>query len=194
MIGSHNSMSYLPIKGWRKIFKPWIQCQSLDIQSQVICGCQYFDIRLRKNKHGLWRVCHNTAIFKYSLSKLIDTLTEPLFNEHHCRFRIILDVRKKPKNADKYKNEFLELIYTLKNLDINIDSAIVFWEWKDYYKHKKQLIQYEKHSSVCASWYEYLLGTKWFAIKYNSKYIKGYNKRCNTKQSVLLIDYIEYNK
>ena len=38
MLGSHNSMSYLPIKGWKKILKPWIKCQDLTIQEQYNQG------------------------------------------------------------------------------------------------------------------------------------------------------------
>lgn len=43
MIGSHNSLSYLPIKGWRKILKPWVKCQSKTIEEQYNSG-EYKDI------------------------------------------------------------------------------------------------------------------------------------------------------
>lgn len=184
MLGSHNSVSYLPIKGWKKFFKPWIKCQSLTLQEQWNKGVRYFDLRIRKYKDEGWWYCHNTAIFAPVMEskELLEFLMEK-----KAYVRIMLDVRVKPKDADFYKEDFLELVDWLKDQGLQVDSTIVYWEWKEYSDRKIQ--QNEYHSSVSAPWYKYILGTKWFAKHYNKKQkdsiaIKDSNK-------VLMLDYIQ---
>ncbi len=60
MLGSHNSMTYLPLTGWSRILRPWVRCQSLTLMEQYNAGVRYFDIRIRL-VNGKWRFCHNNA-------------------------------------------------------------------------------------------------------------------------------------
>lgn len=185
MLGSHNSLSYLLIKGWMKILKPWTACQSLNVEEQWNKGVRYFDIRLRKDNEGNWCYCHNRALFTYMEPD--DDIIEFLIKKK-AYIRIMLDVRSKPKkNAEEYKDEFFELCNYLIAKGMQIDSIIVNYEWKEQYNRKIQ--QDEYHSSVSAPWYKYILGTKWFAKnhnkdKVNSEYLKDDDK-------VLMLDFIE---
>lgn len=195
MIGSHNSLSYMPIKGWKKILKPWVRCQSLSLEQQYQKGVRYFDIRVRIHK-GEWWYCHNSALFE-PVNYDGNIVNGPLawFKISKVPIRIILDVRKKPKNAEAYQNDFLSLIASLKSNGLLIDSAIVYWTWKEHAECK--IIQEEYHSSVSAPWYKYILGTKWFAKHYNKQYLEGYqgNRKDledSKKDTVVLMDYIEY--
>ena len=185
MLGSHNSLSYLPIKGWMKILKPWVQCQSLNIEEQYNKGVRYFDLRLRKDNNNNWWYCHNAA--KFILMDINDDIISFLA-EKKVYVRILLDVRTEPKDGNSLKLDFLNLCdYLETHKGLNIDSIIVFWEWKEYGERKIQ--QYEYHSSVSAPWYQYLLGTRWFAKHHNkdktdSEYLRDDDK-------VLMLDYVD---
>lgn len=187
MIGSHNSLSYLPIQGWRKILTPWTECQSLTLEEQYEKGVRYFDLRIRKVKDEGWWYCHNNAIFVPVMEhkEILEFLIVKKAN-----VRIILDVRKKPKDAEEYKNDFLDLVEWLKSNDLKVDSAIVYWDWQEW--QPNSITQHEYHASVSAPWYKYILGTKWFAKHYNKKYLNKKNKEIlESEDKVILLDYIE---
>lgn len=184
MLGSHNSLSYLPIKGWRKILKPWAKCQDKTLEEQYNSGIRYFDLRVRKESDEWW-YCHNNAIF-IPVKEYEEILNFLL--EKKAYVRIILDVRKKPKDAEEYKKAFLNLIDQFISNGLKVDSAIVYWEWKDY--HPNNITQYEYHSSVSAPWYKYILGTKWFANHYNKSYLKENEPKVLSENDVTLMDFI----
>lgn len=186
MLGSHNSISYLPIKGWKKILKPWIKCQDLTIEEQYNQGVRYFDLRVRKVPMEGWWYCHNSAVFVPVMEhkEILEFLIEK-----KCHIRIILDVRKKPKDAEDYITDFLELVTWLRKNGLNVDSVKVMWEWKEYCD--PEILQYEYHSSVSAPWYKYILGTKWFAKKENKTYKEWNSRLLEMDDIVLMIDYIE---
>lgn len=192
MLGSHNSMSYLPIHGWRKLLKPWTECQSLDLQEQYNkAKVRYFDIRMRLINNE-WHLCHNKA----DLGPFLLWKDYILFFAYkpECHFRFILDVRKKPDDAEEYKNKFLSFIKSLQMDERHpFDSIKVYWEWVDYGPHK--IRQREYHASTNAPWYQYILGTKWFAKHYHEKFSRMYvNDIIKDERSTLLLDYVEYCK
>ena len=60
MIGSHNSMSYLPPKNlWGKITRLWNKCQDKTIEEQFNSGDDYFDIRINFYSDNNWHFVHN---------------------------------------------------------------------------------------------------------------------------------------
>lgn len=185
MLGSHNSMSYLPIKGWRKILTPWTKCQSLNIEEQYAQGVRYFDLRVRRYKNKGWWYCHNKAIFTPVMEskEILEFLIEK-----KAPIRIILDVRETPENTEDYKKDFLELVDWMKDNGLQVDSVKVYWEWKEYGEYK--IKQYEYHASVSAPWYLYLLGTEWFA-KWRNHDVYSLAPMI-MDDSVELLDYIQY--
>ena len=188
MIGSHNSLSYLPIRGWRKILSPWAKCQSLTLMKQYDKGVRYFDFRV-KPIGASWHFVHNNTDFGEVNKLLYEVL--PVTRKASVHIRFILDVRKKPIYAEEYKRSFRRLINSMNcAYDMNIDSAIVYWEWKDY--SKREIEQHEFHTSVLSPWYKYLLGTKWFAKKYNQSYIDQYASQVISDGSVVMLDYVQY--
>ena len=188
MLGSHNSLSYLPIQGWRKVLKPWVKCQSLTLKEQYEKGVRYFDLRVRQDKYGLWWYCHNNATFAlvFEHEEIIDFLADK-----QVKVRVILDVRKKPeKNAEEYKSDFLTLITVFFRNNLKIDSAIVYWEWHECLI--RTIKQHEYHASVSAPWYKYILGTKWFAKHYNKKYLEENKDILDSEDEVILLDYMQF--
>lgn len=188
MIGSHNSMSYLPIRGWRKVLAPWARCQNLTLQQQYELGVRYFDIRIKKI-NDVWHFVHNNAdlgLYAHHIEEILLLSMRP-----DTWFRFILDERKTPCNPVEYKADFLHTIQRLIDRHVNIDSAIVFWEWKEYQKGKV-IRQLEYHTSVISPWYKYILGTKWFAKAYNSKAEEDNKWTAQSNTDVLLLDYVQY--
>lgn len=184
MLGSHNSLSYLPIKGWRKILKPWVKCQSKTIEEQYNSGVRYFDLRVRKKGKDWW-FCHNSAIFVpvKEHKEILEFLLEK-----KAYVRIILDVRKRPKDSVQYRLDFIDWVVHLLYDGLEVDSVIIYWNWENW--KERQIIQYEYHTSVSAPWYKYILGTKWFAKHYNKNYLKENETKVLSEDDVLLMDYV----
>ena len=67
MIGSHNSLTYLPAKTLvGKLLIPWTRCQNKTLVGQYNMGVRYFDIRGRFKK-GICEIVHNKIAFKGDL-------------------------------------------------------------------------------------------------------------------------------
>ena len=59
MLGSHDSMTYLPAR--HRVFELFSflwRTQTKDLRQQAAAGVAYFDIRVRLTKTGGWRLCH----------------------------------------------------------------------------------------------------------------------------------------
>ena len=192
MIGSHNTFSYLPIKNkWLSFLKPWYKCQEYDIYTQIYKVVQFFDLRVRFNVNGCLQIVHNKIVFDMTEKQFWDTMTSAAcFSEDKGNllyFRVILDIRKKPKDELNQIYWFGQFLNKFKQYSkhIILVQAIVYWNWTviDYNTLNLEVI--EDHASVNAKWYEYMLGNKYYAAKVGVKYI---NEKSNDK--VFLIDYV----
>ena len=192
MIGSHNTFSYLPIKNrWMLFLKPWYKCQDKDIIQQINNGARFFDIRVKFDKRGFLNIVHNKIVFDINelqfwrlmidVKNLAEELNATLY------FRIILDIRKEPKDKEHQLKSFNSFIEQFKKFDrrICLDHSITYWNWEYKYYYSIQFGIIEDHASVKAKWYEYILGTRYYATKVGYKYIN--EKSIN---NIYLIDFI----
>ena len=185
MIGSHNSMSYLPPKNlWGKITRLWSKCQDKTIEEQFNMGVDYFDIRINFYNDDEWHFVHNKVdygVVNDNIWKYIGKIKVPI--------RVIYDRRSKPKYASSERQRFIAYLYYLQQeYNICIDSAITYWDWKEHYKPLVEVKEY--HASVSAKWYQYLLGCKWFAKHYNNYAKKRHYGYSEDNERVLLLDYV----
>ena len=107
MIGSHNSMTYLPPKNpIFRLFTPFFRCQNMSLIEQIEEGVRFFDIRVAWSKRQKrWVFAHgivtlggrNTA----EVSEVFD-----LFERHRCSFRIILE-----RGGKKTERSFQDTFY-----------------------------------------------------------------------------------
>lgn len=184
MIGSHNTLSYLPPKNlWGKITRLWNKCQDKTIEEQFNTGVDYFDIRINLYNEE-WHFVHNKVDYGF-----VDNNIWKYIGENKIPIRVIYDQRSKPKDASYRTNRFITYLWILiEKYNVNIDSAITYWDWKEHYKPFIEVKEY--HASVKATWYQYLLGCKWFANKYNA-FAKYFNIEYGTcPNRVLLLDYV----
>lgn len=194
MLGSHNSFSYLPVKRWwMKLLVPWSKCQNVNIILQWNRGVNFFDLRVRLI-NGIWHIVHN----RIDYGEYAEDIIERLYNRiqfftrspsDKVYIRIVLDERKEsklPMSSHTYKNLFKQFCDNFRhNFDTNIKLAqtIVYWDWSvTDYLHFNII---EDHSSVKTKWYQYILGTKWYANKVKHKY-NEYKKSNN----IYLVDYV----
>ena len=192
MIGSHNTFSYLPIKNkWLSFLKPWYKCQEYDIYTQIYKGVQFFDLRVRFNVNGCLQIVHNKIVFDMTEKQFWDTMTSAVcFSEDKGNllyFRVILDIRKKPKDELNQIYWFGQFLNRFKQYSkhIILVQAIVYWNWTviDYNTLNLEVI--EDHASVNAKWYEYMLGNKYYAVSVGAKYLNRKND-----ETVYLLDFV----
>lgn len=185
MLGSHNSMSYLPaVKWWQRWQKRWYKCQEHTIEDQIKSGARYFDIRL-KLIDGQWHFVHNKIDFGIEDESIYAMLSA---NKAYVRF--IYDVRNKNGEHDTFG--FLNHINEIEGRFpyIKIDSVITYWDWKEHYK--PSMLVKELHSGVSSTILDYIIhGTKKCYALVNRFNIDENNQFLNNDENkVLLMDYI----
>lgn len=192
MIGSHNTFSYLPIKNkWLSFLKPWYKCQEYDIYTQIYKDVQFFDLRVRFDANGYLQIVHNKIVFDMTEKQFWNTMDNATyFSEDKGNllyFRVILDIRKKPKDEANQLYWFAQFINKFKQCSkrIVLVQAIVYWNWTvtDYHTINLEII--EDHASVNAKWYEYILGNKYYAVSVGVKYLNRKNDK-----TVYLLDFV----
>ena len=183
MIGSHNSMSYLPPKNlWGKITRLWNKCQDKTIEEQFNSGVDYFDIRINFYNDDEWHFVHN----KVDYGVVNDNIWKYI-GKNKIPIRVIYDRRSNPKYASFERQRFIAyLSYLQQEYNICIDSAITYWNWIEHYKPFIEVKEF--HASVSAKWYQYILGCKWFALTYSG--ISKYPDVEECMNEVLLLDYV----
>ena len=191
MIGSHNSLTYFPPKNIiGKLLLPWTRCQDTTLTEQYAKGVEYFDIRVRFKK-GKAQIVHNHIVFdgniNEELAKLNDTVTKPVY------LRVILDIRKKPKDYTEQTADFLSFLSFIdyKFPKLKIDSAITYWDWHELRNPKIAIT--ECHASVLSPWYDFIFGInycRWILIFTRDEYYK-YSIFKKESNKVLLVDYVE---
>lgn len=185
MIGSHNTLSYLPPKNlWGKITRPWNKCQDKNLEEQVNDGIDYLDIRINFYKDEKWHFVHNRVDYG-----VVDDEIWKYIGKTKLPIRVIYDQRSKPKDASYETNHFEVYLFTIRQkYNVNIDSAITYWDWKEHYKPFIRVKEF--HASVSAKWYQYLLGCKWFALTYAGEHKYKYPDIDECINEVLLLDYV----
>lgn len=185
MIGSHNSMSYLPPKNlWGKITRLWNKCQDKTLEEQYRDGVEYFDICINLYNEE-WHFVHNKVDYG-----VVDNFIWKYIGERDIPIRLIYDQRSKPNDINYSINRFRTyIIILIEKYHIDIDSAITYWDWQEHIEEPHIDIK-EYHASVSAKWYQYLLGCKWFAKHYNSYAKQRHYGYSEDIERVLLLDYV----
>ena len=91
IIGTHNSMSYLPPRRWwHRLMLPFARCQSKTIDEQLAAGARCFDLRVSFDRNGMAQFRHGWCIFGGD-----ETVTSVLMRLQRCGepiyVRLILD-------------------------------------------------------------------------------------------------------
>lgn len=188
ILGSHNSLSYLPVKKWwMKPIAFTAKCQRKTIKEQYELGVRCFDLRVRFNKYGLGIIAHGIVEYGFTASQVYEDLAW-LNEQGGCYVRVIHEVR----SARQYKHRRKELFQHFCQLIEDEYDNIHFWcgrnlfSWeRDYHFDYYDPSCCEKYASVCPpkildDWWPWL-------------YARLHNKNLRAKETdkeILLIDYV----
>lgn len=189
MIGSHNALSYLQPQGLKsKILNNWAKCQEMAYISQYNCGTRYFDIHIKFEKNKPI-IVHNKVVYKGGEDTIKQVLSF-LNIKRDCYVRWLLDIRKKPKDANNQTALFMGFVIDMRTQYpfVKVADAIVFWDWsRPLFPATIQVT--EKHASVTST-IELLKTPKNYAKNNNSKLREEYKDVIDSDKQVLLIDYV----
>lgn len=178
-LGTHNSMTYLPLKNWWMYPFNWLaKCQSKTIEEQFNKGIRVFDIRISydKNspvfKHGLARYKGNV----YSILRWLDNKNESI------KIRLILETNKEDKIKEcNFISDCYRFIAFYKNLTF-YEGRRKF-DWKPIVNFPS--LEVNQLISSMAGKGIYKLCPWLYAKVHNKKNLKNYKDN-----KILLIDFI----
>lgn len=196
ILGSHNSLSYLPIKNKWNLF---MRCQNHTLNEQYNLGVRLFDIKVRYN--GKIQFCCGNTVFDYTESQFYEDVRH--FGGE-AYFKFTLDMKNKPEISTLIKQFFFDFIvdfsHTFRNI-VTIVGVYILWEHKDYTMElsgqyvedflckTNSLNIYNKYSTKSKTIFKYL-PPKWFANIVNEQIMDLITITPNSKQAIL-IDYVK---
>lgn len=96
LLGTHNSLSYLPCQWYLRLFA-WVgRCQSLTLEKQYGKGVRYFDIRV-KYVNGKALSGHGLLTYDIDVDEVLDAINR--FDEN-CIVRLFLENSKRNPTKD----------------------------------------------------------------------------------------------
>lgn len=112
-IGSHNTMTYLPVKRrYMKLFNWIAKCQDLTLHQQYCRGVRVFDFRIAYDKYGKPEFAH--GLVKYRSCRIGHYL-DYINSYYGCVIRIILESEKN-NGINLFKNDVSNWIRIYKNI------------------------------------------------------------------------------
>lgn len=193
MLGSHNSLSYLPCKRWWMYLINWAaKCQNKTLSEQFHDGVRYFDIRLKWDDKEGWVIAHGIIEYKGNIRRVLETLDSLAdYYDEKLYVRFMLEYNKRPndeatkiiklRNFVRYsRGEYSNIMYHL--IETKWDEKVI-----DSYSNNISLIHY---SSV--------LGRKrffcipyWYAKFHNKENRKTFKNSLEDKANrVLMLDFV----
>ena len=182
-LGTHNSMSYLPVKKWYLApFKFIAKCQSICLKKQYELGARLFDLRVSFDKYNNVEFRHGYMAFKgdvFMTLEYLNSLRDDIY------VRVILENDKPNITQSSLFRNFCTVIETYyKNIQFFAGNRKC--DWKVIYKFKvEDLIIEQKVSSMQGSRINGIW--PWLYAKLHNK--KSYKEA--KKNRWILMDFIE---
>lgn len=174
MIGSHNTMTYLPPRRKWLWWLKWIaQCQSKDYREQWEHGARAFDLRIFFNNDG---VEYRHGLISYDADNLIEFLD--FCNRNGAIVRVLFEERnwvhlKLRSKIHDYKNDFKAFC---KDIDSNYPNITFYGGWntsthEQIYKFGNSVIDRQCYTSFTPFAWIYAL----FHRKHDSDVVMCYD-------------------
>lgn len=195
MLGSHNSLSYLPCRKWWMYLINWAaKCQSKTLSEQFHDGVRYFDIRLKWNdKKEDWVIAHGLIEYKGDIRKLLKTLDSfAKFYNEKVYVRFLLEYNKRP---DDEATKILKLDDFVTYVMIeypNIEYHLMETKWdeKVIETYSDDIILVHAYSSVLG-YKRFLWIPYWYAKLHNKENRKTSKITLEDKVNrVLMLDFV----
>lgn len=195
MLGSHNSLSYLPCRKWWMYLINWAaKCQSKTLSEQYHSGVRYFDIRLKwDDKKEDWVIAHGLIEYKGDIRRILETLNSlaDYYNER-IYVRFLLEYNKRPDDEATKIIKLNVFVECMRGRYSNIMYHLVETKWNE------KIIEQYIEDMVLVHAYSSVLGNKrffWIPYWYAKIHNKESRKTCkNTLEDkvnrVLMLDFI----
>ncbi len=133
VLGSHNTMSYLPpAKWWQHILRPFYRCQVKTLEQQIESGVTYFDLRIREGKPNQWVFAHGCVTFKgCSLREAINIISNRVPN---ATIRLIYEGKANDVITSTFKTACHNIEQTYPN--IQFVGGFAKQGWQQLYKFR----------------------------------------------------------
>ena len=195
MLGSHNSLTYLPCRKWWMYLINWAaKCQSKTLSTQFHDGAKYFDFRVRF-KDGKPVIAHGLIEYKGNIDHKVANLNylAEYFRET-IYLRFVLEYNKIPEDFASQMASLVDLVRYYRGKYPNITYTYIMSKWNErlvasYYKEDTPNLIH-KYSSVLKEkrflWIPY-----WYAKLHNRKTRKTFKHVLEDEDSkVLMLDFV----
>ena len=197
MLGSHNSLTYLPCRKWWMYLINWAaKCQSKTLNEQFHNGAKYFDFRIRF-KDGKPVIAHGLIEYKGNIDYMVANLN--YFAEYFKEtiyLRFVLEYNKIPEDFASQIASLVNLVRYYRGKYPNITYTYIMSKWNEqkvatyYSKDTDTPTLIHKYSSVLKEkrflWIPY-----WYARLHNKKNRKAFKHILEDEDSkVLMLDFV----
>lgn len=197
MLGSHNSLTYLPCRKWWMYLINWAaKCQSKTLNEQFHNGAKYFDFRVRF-KDGKPVIAHGLIEYKGNIDYMVANLN--YFAEYFREtiyLRFVLEYNKIPEDFASQIASLVDLVRYYRGKYPNITYTYIMSKWNEqkvatfYSKDTDTPTLIHKYSSVLKEkrflWIPY-----WYAKLHNKKNRKAFKHVLEDEDSkVLMLDFV----
>ena len=198
-IGSHDSMTYLPIKNWILYpIKFMAQCQSKTIEEQYEkYGIRYFDLRVSYDSNGNIEFKHGAIAYKGDVEKVLEYLNSKneevwvrfILEGSNLEFNLKCLFNKNKVEQEKYRQilNFQIDCYNFehKYTNLKFHCGVAKWDWDVKYKFQNAEPSIDQKISSMTwkkidDWCPFL-----YALFMNKKNVKE-----GTDKDYLLLDFL----
>ena len=197
MLGSHNSLTYLPCRKWWMYLINWAaKCQSKTLNEQFHNGAKYFDFRVRF-KDGKPVIAHGLIEYKGNIDYMVANLNYFVeYFKETIYLRFVLEYNKIPEDFASQIASLVNLVRYYRGKYPNITYTYVMSKWNEqkvatyYSKDTDTPTLIHKYSSVLKEkrflWIPY-----WYAKLHNKKNRKAFKHVLEDEDSkVLMLDFV----
>lgn len=195
MLGSHNSLTYLPCRKWWMYLINWAaKCQSKTLGQQYHDGVRYFDIRIRFDKNDKPVIAHGLVEYKGVAENYVAVINE--FAKHYkdkVYIRFVLEFNKEPDDWFAQCNLLKRFVANLKDEYTNIiyDYSMTKWNEEELNRYNTKIIYVFHRYSSTLGWKRFFWIPYWYAKLHNKDIRNTWEIELkDTVNRVLMLDFV----
>ena len=195
MLGSHNSLTYLPCRKWWMYLINWAaKCQSKTLSEQYHSGVKYFDIRVRFDKKGKPVIAHGLVEYKGVVENYVSILNEIAKHyKNKVYVRFVLEFNRRPEDWNRQEVLLSEFVQNLmKEYPYLIyDYIMCKWNEKVIVRYNSNIIYIFHRYSSTLGWKRFLWIPYWYAKLHNKNLMRTWDIELEDKVNrVLMLDFV----
>lgn len=195
MLGSHNSLTYLPCrKWWMYLINFAAKCQNKTLSEQFHDGVRYFDIRLKwDSRKETWIIAHGLIEYKGNIRRVLETLNNLAeFYNKKLYVRFILEYNKRPDDEATKIIKLRNFVRYARGEYSNITYHLIETKWdeKVIERYSNNIVLIHSYSSILG-WKRFFLIPYLYAKLHNKENRKTFKVSLEDKDSeVLMLDFV----